>query len=81
MELKKHDIIKRIRTNNNPGCESANTESTFVVRRVNKKTYSVEVIGGYMVHAEFLLDKNFKEESVDEYGTVTKYVRYNPPRR
>lgn len=74
MELKKGDIIKRITTNDRPHCESVNTELTYVVERVNKNTYSLKCIDGFMKNTGCKLVKDFKEESIDIYGTVTKYV-------
>ena len=73
MKLEKGNIIKRTRTNNRPHCESANTESTFIVERVNKTSYTVKFIDGYMKNTGCKIAKDFAEESVDMYGTVTRY--------
>lgn len=73
MKLEKGSIIKKIRTNPHTHCESANTESTLIVERVNKTTYSVKYIDGHMKNTTCKMAKGFAEESIDEYGTVTRY--------
>lgn len=77
MKIEKGTIIKRTRTNSNPHCESANTASTFMVERVNKTTYSIKCIGGYMAGTCCKMTKGFAAESTDIYGTVTKYEIIN----
>lgn len=76
MELVKGDIIKQIKENNNPMFKNttANGVLTYEVTRVNKKTYSLKCIEGYMKNTECKLLKSFKEESTDVYGTITKWI-------
>ena len=76
MELVKGNIIKEINTN--PGVlfkdTIANSELTYKVTKVNKKTYGLVCIEGYMEGSEQKLLKDFKEESIDVYGTIRKWV-------
>lgn len=76
MELIKGDIIKQIKQNSNPmfNNTTANSVLTYKVTRVNKKTYSLKCIEGYMKNTEYKLQKSFKEESTDIYGTITKWI-------
>lgn len=74
MTLKKGNIIKRTQTNNRPNCETANAELTYIVERVNKNTYTLKCIDGYMKNTGCKLAKDFKEENTDVYGTVTKWT-------
>lgn len=73
MKLEKGNIIKKTRTNNRPNCEAANTELTYIVERVNKTSYSIKCIEGYMKNTGCKLAKDFKEESIDAFGTITRY--------
>lgn len=73
MKLEKGNIIKKTRTNNRPCCESANTELLYVVERVNKNSYSIKCIEGFMKNTQTKLAKDFTTESIDMYGTVTRY--------
>lgn len=76
MELVKGNIIKQIKRNDNPLFKdtTANGVLTYEVARVNKTTYSLKCIDGYMKGTECKLVKSFKEESTDVYGTITKWV-------
>lgn len=74
MTLKKGNIIKRTQTNNRQNCETANAELTYIVERVNKNTYTLKCIDGYMKNTGCKLAKDFKEENTDVYGTVTKWT-------
>ena len=71
MTILKGDIIKK--TTINPRHESANGELTFIVEKVNAKSYSLKCIEGHMKNTSCKLVKNFKEENVDVYGTITKW--------
>ena len=76
MELVKGDIIKQIKKNDGSLFQNttANGELTYEVTRVNKNTYGLKCIDGYMKGTECKLLKTFKEESKDVYGTITKWV-------
>lgn len=76
MELVKGNIIKQIKTNEGELFKNttANGELTYKVTRVNKNTYTLECIEGYMKGSGCKLYKTFKEESKDVYGTVTKWI-------
>ncbi len=73
MKLEKGNIIKKTRTNNRPHCESANTEQLYVVERVNKNSYSIKCIEGFMKNTQIKLAKDFATERIDMYGTITRY--------
>lgn len=73
MKLEKGNIIKKTRTNTRPHCEAANTELIYTVKRVNKTSYSIKCIEGYMKNTGCKLAKDFATESTDMYGTVTRY--------
>ena len=74
--MKKGTIIKEIRRNSDPIFQNttANSELTYKVVRVNPKTYTLECIEGYMKGSRCGIDKNFKEEHTDAYGTITKRI-------
>lgn len=76
MELVKGNIIKHIKRNDRPEFKdtTANSELTYKVIRVNSKTYGLECIGGYMQGTRCNLHKDFKESSVDVYGTTSEWV-------
>lgn len=76
MTLSKGMVIKQIKKNENPlfSNTAANSELTYEVIRVNSKTYGLKCIAGYMKNSCCNLRKDFKEESVDIYGTTTKWV-------
>lgn len=76
MELVKGNIIKQIKRNDNPLFKNttANGELTYEVTRVNKNTYGLKCIDGYMKGTSCKLVKTFKEESIDAYGTITKWI-------
>ena len=73
MELYKGDTIKEVKTNTGFGMENTVANSTLLweVVRVNKKTYGLKCIDGYMKGCCANLCKDFKEQSTDVYGTVT----------
>ena len=73
MKLEKGNLIKKTRTNTHPHCEAANTELLYVVERVNKNSYSIKCIEGFMKNTQTKLAKDFAAESIDVYGTVTRY--------
>ena len=76
MKLVKGDIIKQIKKNDGELFQNttANGELTYEVTRVNKNTYTLKCIDGYMKNTGCKLVKTFKEESKDVYGTITKWV-------
>lgn len=76
MELVKGNIIKQIKTNSSELFKNttANGELTYEVTRVNKNTYTLKCIDGYMKGSGCKLLKTFREESTDVYGTVTKWI-------
>ena len=75
MTLTKGMKIRQTRTNSGEFFQNtaANSVLTYEVVRVNPKTYGLKCIEGYMQGSGCNLLKCFKEESVDVYGTVTKY--------
>lgn len=75
MELLKGDIIRHTKRNDRPEFENtvANSELTYKVIRVNPKTYGLECIGGYMQGTRCNIQKDFKESSVDVYGTISEW--------
>lgn len=75
MELTKGMKIRKTKENKNPMFTSttANGSLTYEVTKVNKKTYGLKCIEGYMKNTECKLLKDFPEESVDVYGTTTKW--------
>ena len=74
--MKKGTIIKEIRRNSDPMFQNttANSELTYEVVRVNKKTYTLKCIEGYYKGSECGLAKDFSPERTDVYGTVTQWV-------
>ena len=72
--LIKGDIIKKIRSNKNPLCESENYELIYEVVRVNRNTYGLKCIEGFMKGSGCKLVKDFKDKYIDEYGTVTEWI-------
>lgn len=75
MNLTKGMIIKQVKANTGKDFEGtiANGVLVYEVTRVNKKTYSLKCIEGYMKGTECKLIKGFKEYSVDIYGTSTTW--------
>ena len=75
MELKKGMKIRQVRENRDPMFANTTANGTLVyeVTRVNKKTYGLKCIEGYMRGTGCNLLKDFPAESVDVYGTVTRY--------
>lgn len=76
MTLTKGTIIKQVKRNERSGFENtmANSELTYEVTRVNKTTYTLKCIEGFMKGSGCKLVKNFNETSVDEYGTTTEWI-------
>ena len=76
MKLEKGNIIKNIHRNDRPEFSGtvANSELTYNVIRVNSRTYELECVGGYMQGTRCNLCKDFKEKSVDVYGTASEWV-------
>ena len=75
MTLTKGMKIKQIKVNENEMFKNATTNSTLVyeVVRVNKKTYELKCVEGFMQGSSCKIQKDFKEEYKDVYGTVTKW--------
>lgn len=75
MELRKGTIIKLTKENKNPIFKdtTANGVLIYEVTKVNKNTYSLKCIEGYMKNTECKLSKNFKPVMVDSYGTTTTW--------
>ena len=75
MELTKGMKIRQTRENKNPlfANTTANETLVFEVTRVNKKTYGLKCIEGYMKNMQCKLLKDFGVTSKDEYGTITKW--------
>ena len=76
MKLVKGSVIKQIKRNDGKEFENtiANGELTYEVTRVNKTTYTLKCIDGYMKGSGCKLVKNFSEKSVDVYGTTTEWI-------
>lgn len=76
MTLTKGTLIKEIKRNELPEFKDtiANSELTYIVERVNRSTYSLKCIEGYMKGSGCYLRKNFQSRYVNVYGTVTEYV-------
>ena len=67
--------IRKTRENKDPmfANTTANSTLVFEVTRVNKKTYGLKCIEGYMKNTSCNLLKEFPQESIDAYGTITRY--------
>ena len=76
MTLTKGSIIKQVKTNKDEMFKdtTANSELVYEVTRVNKTTYTLKCIEGYMKGSGCKLVKNFKQTSVDVYGTTTEWI-------
>lgn len=77
MTLTKGTIIKQVKTNDRKGFEDtiANSELTYEITRVNKTTYTLKCIEGFMKGSGCKLVKNFNQTSVDMYGTKTEWIQ------
>lgn len=75
MELTKGMKIRQTKENKNPLFANTIANSTLVyeVTKVNKKTYGLKCVEGYMKNTECKLVKDFKESYTDVYGTVTRW--------
>ena len=75
MKLKKGMKIKETKVNENEMFKNTTANSTLVyeVVRVNKKTYELKCVEGFMQGSGCKIQKDFKEEYKDVYGTVTKW--------
>ena len=76
MTLTKGSIIKQVKTNKGEMFKDtiANAELIYEVTRVNKTTYTLTCIDGFMKGSGCKLVKNFKQTSVDVYGTTTEWI-------
>lgn len=75
MELTKGTIIRQTKSNSNPLFKDtiANGVLTYEVTKVNKKTYGLKCIDGYMKGSGCKLLKDFSPKRIDEYGTLTEW--------
>lgn len=76
MTLTKGDIIKKVTTNADEKLKDtvANSELVYEVTRVNKSTYTLKCIEGFMKGSGCKLIKDFNQTSVDMYGTKTEWI-------
>ena len=77
MTLTKGNIIKKVTTNTDERLKDtvANSELVYEVTRVNKSTYTLKCIEGFMKGSGCKLVKNFNKTSVDVYGTKTEWIQ------
>ena len=75
MTLTKGMKIKQTKVNENEMFKNTTANSTLVyeVVRVNKKTYELKCVEGFMRGSGCKIQKDFNEEYKDVYGTVTKW--------
>ena len=75
MTLTKGMKIKQTKVNENEMFKNTTANSTLVyeVVRVNKKTYELKCVEGFMKGGGCKIQKDFNEEYKDVYGTVTKW--------
>lgn len=76
LELTKGMLIRKTKENTDPmfSNTTANEVLTYEVTRVNKKTYGLKCVEGYMVGSSCNLYKDAEIESIDVYGTKTTYA-------
>lgn len=76
MNLTKGTKIKQVKFNDRKGFENtvANGELVYEITRVNKTTYTMKCVEGYMKGSGCKLIKNFTPKSVDVYGTTTEWI-------
>ena len=75
MTLAKGMKIQQTKVNENEMFKNTTANSTLVyeVVRVNKKTYELKCVEGFMQGCGCKIQKDFKAEYKDVYGTVTKW--------
>ena len=75
MKIAKGTKIRQTRENANEMFKNttANGVLVYEVTRVNKTSYTLKCVEGYMKGTGCYLGKDFKNESVDIYGTVTRW--------
>lgn len=75
MTLTKGMKIKQTKVNENEMFKNTTANSTLVyeVVKVNKKTYELKCVEGFMQGSGCKIQKDFKTEYKDVYGTVTKW--------
>ncbi len=75
MTLAKGMKIKKTKVNQNHMFidTTANSILIYEVTKVNKNTYGIKCVEGYMEGTESKLVKDFVEESKDVYGTITRW--------
>ena len=78
-ELVKGMKIKKVKENKNPMFVNSTSNEVLIyeVTRVNKNTYGLKCIEGYMKNTTCNLCKDCPIEGVDVYGTVTRYEILN----
>lgn len=79
MQLTKGMKIRKTKENKDPLFANTTANGTLVyeVTRVNKKTYGLKCIEGYMKNTSCNLLKDWEVESVDVYGTITRWEVLN----
>ena len=77
MTLTKGSIIKKVTTNSDERLKGtvANSELVYEVTRVNKSTYTLKCIKGFMKGSGCKIVKDFKPTYVDVYGTKTEWIK------
>lgn len=77
MTLTKGSIIKKVTTNADERLKGtvANSELVYEVTRVNKSTYTLKCIEGFMKGSGCKLIKNFNHTTIDVYGTKTEWIK------
>ena len=75
MTLTKGMKIKQTKVNGNEMFKNSTANSVLVyeVVKVNKKTYELKCVEGFMQGSGCKIQKDFKTEYEDVYGTVTKW--------
>ena len=75
MTLTKGMKIKKTKVNESEMFKNTTANSILVyeVVRVNKKTYELKCVEGFMQGSGCKIQKDFKAEYKDVYGTVTKW--------
>ena len=63
----------KVNKNNMFANTTANSVLIYEVVKVNKNTYGIKCVEGYMKGTESKICKDFMEESKDVYGTITRW--------
>ncbi len=77
LELKTHDKVRRITMNDSKYFKNttANTVTVWEVTRVNKNTYSVTCIEGYLKGSSCKLQKGYTTWVDSYYKTITTWEK------